>query len=350
MAIKLKKLFKLALRGKPPEPIPVQDAWPKVIIQPMEGDLTSEASLLPALNEDELPEVEHLTLQHLIRTNKKVLLNNKPLDLLHIIEDVDDPLHQMLNIEAGSHGATYQHLITEKQPPHGVEPIISASRTLHGGGWWRSNPFTNVQHILYVNPVNALPISMVHTNPTLKLITAFTEVPKRNNVFEAMCEFSNVVILPEGVYVPATVLGKAKRVLYFQTPAHLAKLCINMCRQSDWIPKDVSHPLIKVYEKPGSLTRFEGLINPDHVEQEGVIYLQRRAVEASGLQGTGTFKQMLAVIDQDIDALYLKEDVQFSYQSFIKHKSVSEILLRLMKDGLRLDTVYTDDTFQLEVV
>jgi hypothetical protein len=347
--MKLKKLIKLALRGKPPIQTPVESASP-IIIPAMEGDLMSEISLLPPLSEDELPEVENLSLQQLIRNNKKVLINNRPLDLLNIIEGVNDSLHQMLESEAGTHGATYRHLLTEKQSPHGVEPIISAARTLHGAGWWRNNPFTNVQHVLYVNPVNALPVTLVHTNPTLKLIAAFTEVPKRLNVFEAMCEFADVVILPEGIFIPSTVLGKAKRVLYFQTLEHLAKLCINLSRQSDWAPKDVCPPLVKVYEKHTGFTRFEGMKDAEHIEQEGLIYLPRRAIETPGFESCHTFKQMLAFIDQDIEALYLKEDVYFSNQSFLKYKSISEILLRLMKDGLRLDTVYTDEPSRADVV
>jgi hypothetical protein len=340
--MKLKKLLKLALRGKPKVEILPQKDVP-IYVPPLEGDLMSSIELLPPLSEDELPEVENLSLQQLIRNNKKVLINNRPLNLLHIIEDVEDPLHKALEKEAQSHGATYRHLITEKQSPHGVEPIISAARTMHGAGWWRNNPFTNVQHVLYVNPVNALPITLVHTNPTLKLMAVFTESPKRLNVFEAMCEFADFVILPEGIFVPTTVLGKAKRVLYFQTYEHLAKLCINLCRQSDWAPKDICPPLVKVYEKHSALTRFEGMKDAEHIEQEGLIFVPRHAIEKPGFESCHTFKQMLAFIEQDIEALYLKEDVYFNNQSFLKYKSISEILLRLMKDGLRLDTVYTDE-------
>jgi hypothetical protein len=241
------------------------------------------------------------------------------------------------------HSATVRALVTDKQAPHGVPPELSARRTMHGAGWWRNNPLTNVQYILYRDPVNGLPITLMHTNPTLKLIVAFTEVPKRLNVFEALCKHADILILPEGVFIPSTLLHQTKRVLRFQTREHLASLCLNLCRQEGWAPKDLIPPLIKVFQAANLNTLLPSQKLAETPEQEGLIHIAKSAIERPGFRDCHTFEAMITFIEPHIQALYLKEDIYNNYQTFLEQKTIGPILLRLMREGLRLDTCYSEE-------
>jgi hypothetical protein len=82
--MKLSRLIQLAIKQKKRSPSQFAGKSKETFyVAPMEGDLMKDLATLPPLLEDEMPEVEKATLQQLIRSNKKVVINNKPLDLLH---------------------------------------------------------------------------------------------------------------------------------------------------------------------------------------------------------------------------------------------------------------------------
>jgi|GEM_PF-6204029 len=352
--MRLKEIIRKSAQKKRQDAIDA-GLFPEPEPEPMAGDLQTDLKPFDAIKEhaalsnDVLPSVNPKdtqalprpdSLQGFIRSNLKIMEPKTGLDLLYLSENPKDALNRSFKMLGKQNGAfRYECIKIEKQGPQAISPILSRGRTMHGAQFWRNNPFSNVLNVLYCDPKNALPLCIQATNPTINLFVAFTKPPHRENVFEAICQFADVLFLPRGIFVSNTLLGKAKRIEYFSSPEELTSLVKALSMQRKWAIKGKTPPLIQTYTRSG----FDGLMNSPvlptaNPDQEAVIYLPKSAIEQEGLCDCRNFIEMMTLMCPHVDALYIREDIVLKYNSYLPNKSLQEMLIHLLHEGLRIDT------------